>query len=70
MSVAHTRVYEWEPIPGKAGYASHRLWVPGGWIVRSASSRYKYGTSISQTFVPDENHSWKLDDRKKNRQKE
>lgn len=51
----------WELISSDDGVASHRLAVPGGWVVRSKYSGYKMGASIAQTFVKDENHSWNLD---------
>lgn len=39
---------------------SHRLKAPGGWIVRSITSRYHAGATVSQTFVSDPNHEWQL----------
>ncbi len=59
----------WELILGlgdqkHATVVSHRLRVPGGWIVRSVSVGYTgTGTSVhsTQTFVDDKNHEWKLE---------
>lgn len=51
----------WERIPGSDDPAiSHRLRVHGGWIVRSVYTGYHSGAAISQTFVPDPAHEWKL----------
>ena len=70
MSAVVKRVFEWEPIPGDATCESHRLWVTGGWIVRSKSSGYHMGAAMAQTFVKDENHSWKLSDQRKKREEQ
>ncbi len=37
-----------------------RFQVPGGWIVRTISYS-DYCKSVAQTFIPDPDHSWKLD---------
>ena len=57
----------WEQIPEpeevtstEGTIMSHRLEVPGGWIVRTVTSRYDAGTSSSQIFIADHDHSWKL----------
>jgi hypothetical protein len=39
---------------------SHRLQVPGGWIVRTIISRHNAGAGVSQTFVTDSMHAWQL----------
>ena len=39
---------------------SARLKVPGGWLVRTITSRYHAGASVAQTFVPDADYSWSL----------
>jgi hypothetical protein len=41
---------------------SDRLWVPGGWIVRTIVKHAYSGASVhsSQMFVKDINHGWKL----------
>jgi hypothetical protein len=39
---------------------SERMKVPGGWIVRSRMYN-SHGVSVHQIFVPDPNHSWKLE---------
>jgi hypothetical protein len=52
---------KWEPIievAGSAFVASTRLWVPGGWIVRSVVTRMDAGAHCSQIFVSDPNHEW------------
>lgn len=39
---------------------SHRLSVPGGWLVRTVTSRYQGGAHAEQTFVRDNEHLWQL----------
>ncbi len=56
----------WEKITGDSGcpdanVTSHRLRVPGGWIVRTVMSRYNAGVHVVQTFVTDPTHDWKLE---------
>lgn len=48
---------KWEVIQpaGPKDVLSERLWVYGGWIVRTRSS-----ACISQVFVQDVDHVWKL----------
>ncbi len=57
----------WEQIPepedttkARVSVMSHRLKVPGGWIVRTVTNIFGNGTSSSQTFVADADHSWEL----------
>jgi hypothetical protein len=43
---------------------SHRLKVPGGWIVRTVvhdDSDGRSGRAVEQTFVSDPNHEWELE---------
>lgn len=40
---------------------SHRLKIPGGWIVRTVTSRYHGGAHSEQTIVTDPQHTWKLE---------
>jgi hypothetical protein len=61
----------WEEIskeelpPGNtARIHSDRLKVPGGWIVRSSIGGYNVGAGISQTFIADPMHEWKLEEEK------
>lgn len=49
---------KWEQIDK----ATDRLKVPGGWIVRSISSRYSDHSSIHQVFIQDQAHEWKIED--------
>ncbi len=59
----------WEVIetpekPAKMTIVSHRLRVPGGWIVRTiAGFPYTGGSALDvvQTFVPDSLHLWNLE---------
>jgi hypothetical protein len=48
----------WEVIQAEAyaGPITDRLWVIGGWIVRTRIS-----TGVHQIFVSDSDHEWKLD---------
>ncbi len=39
---------------------SHRLRVPGGWIVRTITYGYKIGAAGSQVFISDPTHEWDL----------
>ena len=39
---------------------SHRLKVPGGWIVRTLAFAYRSGLGVVQTFVEDQRHEWEL----------
>lgn len=48
--------------------SSHRLQVPGGWIVRTIVKYYQStgdgaggGCAVEQTFVSDPNHEWKIE---------
>jgi hypothetical protein len=62
----------WEPIPGEIDRVeSHRLKVPGGWIIRTIampmiqnlqaeSSSCSVASAVSQIFIADSGHSWKL----------
>lgn len=54
---------EWE-ILGDCNYnnQSFRLWVPGGWLVKSIikANSGAGGVSITQNFVVDPNHVWKI----------
>ena len=50
----------WEDI----GEETKRLKVPGGWLVRSNIS-YIGSVSVALTYVPDPDHSWQLNDKKK-----
>ena len=54
----------WERIEepkGTRGLYSHRLKVPGGWIVRSVVDVVgDTGVALVQTFVSDLNYEWKL----------
>ena len=64
----------WEEIKGfeeNEPRRSHRLMVPGGWLVQSTyCAKYESalhrgagaGASISMIFVEDPNHDWKLED--------
>lgn len=38
---------------------SHRLKVPGGWLVRTVA--LAGGAHVSHMFVPDKKHTWKLE---------
>jgi len=49
----------WETIIKEQGQESHRLKVPGGWIVKSIIVHYR-GCSVSQIFVEDKKHQWNL----------
>ena len=40
---------------------SHRLKVPGGWILQTIVSRYHGGASVEQTFVADPAHQWEIE---------
>lgn len=55
----------WEKLKGPGSEScdveSARLKVPGGWIVRTIASRYEAGVDVSQTFVADVHHDWKLE---------
>jgi len=62
---------EWELIQhdtkGEILEMTDRLSVPGGWLVRSSITISVTGiittsanTSLSMTFIPDQNHKWKL----------
>ncbi len=58
----------WEILADSATDASsHRLKVPGGWIVRTIV-RYYGGTGVNcaveQTFVSDPNHEWEQERKK------
>ena len=57
----------WEKIDGD----TKRLKVPGGWVVRSRFDREiltghfaSMSVSVSQVYVPDSKHEWKLPDEK------
>lgn len=55
----------WEPINESDPRSlppiySHRLKVPGGWIVRTVMCSYNSGGGVAQTFVADAEHAWKL----------
>lgn len=39
---------------------SSRLRVPGGWIIRTVSSRFEAGVSVAQTFIADGLHQWEI----------
>lgn len=52
--VAYPR--KWEEIDG----FTHRLKVPGGWIVRS-EYEFEEDFSTAITFLPDPNWTWKLE---------
>jgi len=50
---------KWEPIGETMGRVeSARLWVPGGWIVRTVVTRLDAGVHCNQVFVPDPYHAW------------
>ena len=62
----------WEQLADSASDASsHRLKVPGGWIVRTVVRYYHIGggtgtgagCAVDQTFVSDPNHEWVLEKR-------
>ncbi len=63
----------WELIPdlvlkeGERNSAceSHRLKVPGGWIIRTIAGHWRSGGGVAQTFVGDPNHKWELEQPKK-----
>jgi len=57
----------WEEIPEQQkegvqnlSYQSHRLKIPGGWIVRTIASGYESDVGVAQTFVSDPIYTWKL----------
>lgn len=50
-----------KPVETNQTLESHRLKVPGGWIVRSITSRYQAGADVSQIFVADPEHKWQLE---------
>jgi hypothetical protein len=55
----------WEAIPG-SNLSSHRLKVPGGWLVRSyKETSYSSGAGhhsvMNTTFVEDAEHNWVLE---------
>jgi len=66
-SIAEARKEQkiWEKIQEKMGSEhtseSHRLKVPGGWIVRTMVSRYHAGADVAHTFVADPQHEWVLE---------
>lgn len=41
---------------------THRMRVPGGWLVRTISGFGNTG-SVAITFYPDPTHSWEVHDR-------
>ena len=49
----------WELIESGNKWVSDRLWVYGGWIVRTITYGVK-DDMIAQTFVSDVGHEWKL----------
>jgi hypothetical protein len=55
---------QWELIEDTLrGGKSERLFVPGGWIVRTAlrvDTGPGYAVSVAQTFISDPEHSWIL----------
>jgi len=61
---------KWEEMPKMpskefSGLVSYRLPVPGGWLIRTfymSLMSYRVGVVISETFLADDKHSWKLTD--------
>ena len=54
---------EWKEVPEDEGdmswvnkhFVTYRAAVPGGWLVRAASSEVG---AVTQSFVPDPDHTW------------
>jgi hypothetical protein len=44
---------DWQLIYRSGGVCTHRLRVPGGWIVKHASDQ-----GLTSTYVPDTRHQW------------
>lgn len=40
---------------------SHRMKVPGGWILRTITCGYNIGAAAHQVFITDPQHEWQLD---------
>jgi hypothetical protein len=57
-------MYSWEELDDKDSHASsHRLHVPGGWIIRTIivfSQGDGVTSAIEQTFVSDDAHEWQI----------
>ena len=61
----------WETVPepndgqynagNTLGCVSHRLKVPGGWVVRTITYGYNIGATTHQVFVADPEHKWQLE---------
>jgi hypothetical protein len=51
-----------EPGPRNSLVESHRLKVPGGWVIRTIVTAHgtKNGVSVSQVFVPDISQAWTI----------
>jgi len=49
---------EWEKIGDESDPTTHRLIVPGGWIVRS--TMYSTSGGVHQIFIADSLHKWKI----------
>jgi len=57
------RNLEWELIDKKEGSCcnEYRASVPGGWIVKLYHLDDDSEGSLAAVFIPDSNHSWKLE---------
>ena len=53
---------KWEKLDdGQSDSDSHRLKVPGGWIIRTVSKTFsRESLNVAQTFVPDPKHDWNI----------
>lgn len=51
----------WEEIHRQEGDSTWRMWVPGGWLVRTLFHSTE-GISEALTFYPDANHRWGKED--------
>ena len=55
--------FKWELISGSENTQQHtyRSKVIGGWALKTVILDEDFGSACSVTFIPDQNHEWKVD---------